>query len=283
MISTIQDIESPRLRFKASQGLSSVDLTNAKKRVLSKDKYVPTFAGRKHSAQSKLKIRQSVPSGKNSVHWKDNDLSYAHLHEKVGKLLKKPSNKKCPICSKVTKRLELCNISKETNVRKRYDARDPIIMLTYNLNIKNWYYACNKCHKISDGRLDKATQTLNNFVKTFGPANKGNTLSDEQKLKQSQRYIELGVNKGKKNPFYAKHHTPESIEKISTTQKKRLKIKENNSRYGTHLLPETRKQISKTLTGEKLTDIHKTNISEGLKRVRKLKFWNSKRANRGRT
>jgi hypothetical protein len=87
-------------------------------------------------------------------HYSKGKLNYYKLHTWIRKHFLPPKNNKCPTCKKIVKRLQLCNISKEKNVVRRYESRDPVILATYNRDLRNWYYACSKCHLKSDGRLE---------------------------------------------------------------------------------------------------------------------------------
>jgi NUMOD3 motif len=131
--------------------------------------------GKHFSSEHRKKISEAK-KGENNPQWKDEYVGYDALHVWVKRHKSKP--KKCIICKKV-KFLELCNISNEINVVERYETGDPVILATYNRNLKNWYYACVKCHKISDGRIDNLIRHRGD--KTF----LGKKHSEESKMKMS--------------------------------------------------------------------------------------------------
>lgn len=98
-----------------------------------------------------IEIRNKV-SGHNSHHWKGDDTVYSSMHEYVREHKPKPLDNKCEIC-KLEKRLELCNISPTYNRE------------TYTKDFENWFWACSKCHQISDGRADRRHPTTGRFLK----------------------------------------------------------------------------------------------------------------------
>ena len=72
---------------------------------------------------------------------------------------------------------------------------------------------------------------------------------------------------GSKNHFFGKTHSDESRLKISISQKRRFKNKENHPMYGKHHSSETRKKLSDTHKGKKLSQEHKLNISISMKAI----------------
>ncbi len=109
--------------------------------------------------------------GSESARWKDdNNITLDVLHRRMYNLVPKPDS--CPDCGE-NKTLELCNISKETNIKERYKVGDPVILATYNMDVTNWYWSCRACHQIGDGRLQNAYEALKDYVKKHGPWNTG--------------------------------------------------------------------------------------------------------------
>ncbi len=100
--------------------------------------------GRRHSLETIEKMRQ-VKLNNNNPNWKGDDVGIGKLHYRIIKLLPKP--KECPECGKKMK-LELCNVSPTYNPD------------TYNMDLKNWYYSCRKCHMNSDGRMKNLKQFM---------------------------------------------------------------------------------------------------------------------------
>ncbi|MDP9288063.1 MAG: hypothetical protein M3P08_07685 [Thermoproteota archaeon] len=103
-------------------------------------------------------------SGESHYYWKGDDVCYTALHAWIHKHLPRPVDDKCEIC-KEAQLYDVCNISNELNIIKRYKAHDPVILATYNRDFKNWRWCCRRCHQINDGRLDKFT--------LVGKSNKG--------------------------------------------------------------------------------------------------------------
>lgn len=62
-------------------------------------------------------------------------LTYAGLHDKMRRLVKKPNY--CPICNEI-KKLEIASINH-----------------TYTENIKDWFWLCSSCHKVMDITIKK--------------------------------------------------------------------------------------------------------------------------------
>ena len=69
---------------------------------------------------------------------------------------------------------------------------------------------------------------------------------------------------GENNPFYGKHHTDETKQKISIVNKDRLSG-ENHPMYGKHHTDETRQKISEANKGHKHTDETKLRIGEAVR------------------
>jgi hypothetical protein len=92
-------------------------------------------------------------SGSLNSNWKGDDAGYAAIHYYMSKQIHKPSDDKCPGCHRKV-RLLLCNISPIINKK------------TYNRDPKNWYWACDKCHMGSDGRLSATIERMSLLDKT---------------------------------------------------------------------------------------------------------------------
>jgi hypothetical protein len=80
--------------------------------------------------------------------------TYKSLHKWIRKNKPIPIDNKCEKCKTEPLR-HVANISKETNVVERYDLRDPAILVTYNRDFDNWWWACIPCHEAHDGRLGR--------------------------------------------------------------------------------------------------------------------------------
>jgi hypothetical protein len=81
--------------------------------------------------------------GESHANWKDDDVGYKALHDWLRNHWPEGIPKYCSVCG-LEKDLELCNISPTPNPK------------TYNRDIKNWFFACNLCHRRTDGRLERA-------------------------------------------------------------------------------------------------------------------------------
>ncbi len=79
--------------------------------------------------------RSDAKLGERNPMWKGNDLTYAGVHDRMRKRVKKP--KWCARCKKKAPR-DLANKSGK-----------------YLLDKTDWEYLCRKCHMDSDGRNDK--------------------------------------------------------------------------------------------------------------------------------
>jgi len=79
------------------------------------------------------------------------DAGYAAIHKYMGKQIPAPSD--CPQCHRKL-RLVLCNVS------MTYDKK------TYNRDPRKWYWACDKCHMNSDGRLSATVKRMSMLDKT---------------------------------------------------------------------------------------------------------------------
>ena len=62
-----------------------------------------TNSGRVYSPETIAKLKQNVPSGKKSVHWKGLAVGYNGAHAWIAKIKGKP--KKCERCKSTTKKL----------------------------------------------------------------------------------------------------------------------------------------------------------------------------------
>ena len=67
-------------------------------------------------------------------------------------------------------------------------------------------------------------------------------------------------NRGTKHPFYGKHHTKETIQKIRENTP--VLIGENNSHFGKHLNEEHKRKISEVHKGKTLSEEHKRKIGK---------------------
>lgn len=83
-----------------------------------------------------------------------------------------------------------------------------------------------------------------------GVGSKGYKLSDEEKIKRSEMYT------GENNPFYNKHHSDETKQIISETNKG------NKYRLGMHHTEETKEKLRQINIGKKHSDETKRKISE---------------------
>ena len=72
--------------------------------------------------------------GKNNGNWKGDDIGITQLHIRIRKILPRP--KLCPLC--LLKPPE--QLSNKTGI--------------YDMNIKNWWYLCCKCHVYYDGTVN---------------------------------------------------------------------------------------------------------------------------------
>jgi NUMOD3 motif len=81
--------------------------------------------------------------GESHANWKDDDVGYKALHDWLRNHWPEGIPKYCSVCG-LEKDLELCNISPTPNPK------------TYNRDFKNWFFACNLCHRRTDGRLERA-------------------------------------------------------------------------------------------------------------------------------
>ena len=113
-----------------------------------------SFYGKTHSDEIKLRIsnankgmkhddqwkeKQSiVMKGENNPMWKGNNVGYNSLHQWVN--IHYHKSEYCEMCG-LSKAYDLANITGE-----------------YNRDFKNWMRLCRKCHMISDGRLERFIQ-----------------------------------------------------------------------------------------------------------------------------
>ena len=101
-----------------------------------------TFKGRKHTEETKLKMRMSSIGSKNAL-WKGDQVGYKSLHEWIRNHLPKP---------------ELCQ---QCNSKPPYDVA---CIGLYDRDPNSWKWWCRGCHMQSDGRMKNLTH--NHEVKT---------------------------------------------------------------------------------------------------------------------
>lgn len=100
--------------------------------------------GKRHSEETKQKMRLSAKKGEFSSSWKGDDVGYLGLHEWVYKTLGKPS--KCENCGKENlsgRKIHWANISKK-----------------YKRDIKDWLRLCVSCHWKYDKSYEKRDRNL---------------------------------------------------------------------------------------------------------------------------
>lgn len=124
---------------------------------------------------------------------------------------------------------------------------------TLKVNDKERYYKWN----IED--LIMLTSSEHHRLHATGKAyTKGYHHSEETKKKISDAM------KGENNPFYGKHHTEETKEKLKG---------ENNPMYGKQHTDESRKKMSEARKGTRFTEEHKRKIAEALKSHVGWHYW----------
>lgn len=72
----------------------------------------------------------------NNAMWKGDQVGYGAVHDFV--IRRKIKSTGCENCGKITKKLDLANISGD-----------------YKRDLDDWEYLCRKCHMIKDGRINK--------------------------------------------------------------------------------------------------------------------------------
>lgn len=82
------------------------------------------------------------------------------------------------------------------------------------------------------------------------------------KMSESQR----GLQSGKKNGMYGKHHTAETKKKLSDLNKVKFSGK-NNPMFGKHHNEQTKEYLRQLKKGKKLSEKHKQSISEAEKNI----------------
>lgn len=110
-------------------------------------------------------------------------MNVTRLHEWLRVRLKTPD--KCSRCNGKTT-VELCNVSMEYNPD------------TYNTDLKNWFWACRKCHMEYDGRLK-------GLIKCSGESRLGKHITDKE-LRQCAECNSYET--GMYQPKWAGHKTP---------------------------------------------------------------------------
>ncbi|HUX78270.1 MAG TPA: NUMOD3 domain-containing DNA-binding protein, partial [Alphaproteobacteria bacterium] len=103
--------------------------------------------------------------------------------------------------------------------------------------------------------------------KKISKALKGKPCPEEKKEKL--RIACTGVQAGEKHPFWGKHHTQETLDKISENRKG-ITAGKNHHYFGKKRNEETKKKISKTLKGRPLDEETKKKLSEAGKRVKRI-------------
>jgi hypothetical protein len=92
----------------------------------------------------------------------------------------------------------------------------------------------------------------------------------DEKWKSKMSIAMTGRFDGEKNPFFGKHHTEETKEKIR--QNRRNYTGENHPRYGSHLTDETKNKISESKSGEKHQNYGKKLSEETKKKISNSKI-----------
>ena len=137
-------------------------LTKEHKRKISKN-------GKKLKHTKKTKERLS---GKNSVHWKENNDHYNTIHYKAHKVQPKPTDDKCQLCNQVA---DEKGITKLVHSNKNH---------TYNLpiNPNEWWWLHRSCHNKYDWTPEKRKEQSEKTKKLWTP---------ERRKKQSERIKEI--------------------------------------------------------------------------------------------
>lgn len=143
------------------------------------------------------------------------------------------------------------------------DARklESSFIIKYNTLIPNGY---NVCENGGLGYVGASPGPLTR--KRISEAVKGYKHTEEAKRKIS---IASKKRIGDKHPFYGKHHTNKTLEKISESRKG-LTAKEKHHYFGKHRNDETKKKIANTLHGRKTSNEIKEKLSESGKNVKKI-------------
>ena len=93
---------------------------------------------------------------------------------------------------------------------------------------------------------------------TFSKAATGRPMSEEAKQKMRDNHADMS---GNKNPFYGKHHTKNTKNKLSEIRTGKY-IGNKSPKYGTHPSEETKKKMSISKTGMKASNKTKKKMSE---------------------
>lgn len=118
--------------------------------VCNKDFYIrPSDVKRGRSCCSRKcgRIKRILPSGSNHANWKGSTVGYEGLHRFIR--AHKPQPIQCECCGKLTKQLDLANISQK-----------------YLRDINDFEYLCRSCHMNKDNRIQMAKDNLINGTKT---------------------------------------------------------------------------------------------------------------------
>jgi hypothetical protein len=97
------------------------------------------LTGTKIPEERRLRIKKShlgLHAGEKHPQYKGSSVGYSALHIYIRR--RKPQPKSCENCNKITKRLDLANISQQ-----------------YRRELSDWEYLCRKCHMLKDGRLTR--------------------------------------------------------------------------------------------------------------------------------
>lgn len=100
---------------------------------------IPKYKNFQISFSSKVK---EFNTGKKNGMWKGDNIKYGSLHDYIKYYKEKPQ--KCSNCKKITKKLDLANISQN-----------------YLRDFSDYEWLCRKCHMIKDGRYEKLKKGIN--------------------------------------------------------------------------------------------------------------------------
>lgn len=106
-----------------------------KSETIAKIKKTTTLSLSKTSVRNKMKGPRPQSAGKNSVHWKGNDIKYGRKHKRIVEQKGKASNYKCIDCNEQAR--DWSNIDHK-----------------YSLNPDDYQPRCVRCHKKYDIELN---------------------------------------------------------------------------------------------------------------------------------
>jgi hypothetical protein len=102
------------------------------------------WIGKKHTKDTKQKMSKSAMAENNSQ-WKGNKVGYCSLHEWIRN--RKPQPKQCQHCGKLSKHLDLANISGQ-----------------YCRDINDYRYLCRSCHQVYDCIMGFRTKVYGKII-----------------------------------------------------------------------------------------------------------------------